>query len=60
MNPSLFTSVNWACHAVDGSGSPPITGWAGVTPRRSAMSRNVGCVGPRVSDWRVFGPWLVR
>ena len=56
MNASLLTSVNSACQAVDGSTSPPVNGWAAVTPRRRAMSRKVGCFGPSVERLQLVVP----
>ena len=36
--PSLLTSANSSCHAVDGRTSPPVNGRCAVAPRSSAMS----------------------
>src|SRR6266571_2843646 len=38
--PSLFTSANSSCHAVDGRVSPPVNGWAAFTPRRRLSRRD--------------------
>ena len=60
MNPSLLTSPNSGCQAVEGSASPPVNGCAAATPRRSAMSRYMGWSGPDSSVWSLLSPWLVR
>ena len=58
--PSLLTSANWACQAVDGSASPPVNGRCAVTPSSRAMSSYVGCAGPSASVCSLLSPWLVR
>ena len=57
-NPSLFTSWNSACHAVDGSSRRPCTAVGGHAGR-SAMSRS-WAGGPAARVWSLLSPWLVR
>ena len=47
MEPSLLTSSNSGCHAVDGSGSPPTTGRVASTPSSRAMPMVGGRGWPR-------------
>ncbi len=58
--PSLFTSANSGCHAVEGSTSSPVYGRCAVTPTSSAMSRYSGRSPPESSVWSLLSPWLVR
>ena len=61
MNPSLLTSWNSGCQAVDGSVSPPVNGSRGVDAALERRCRDrSACVGPAVSVWSRLSPWLVR